>query len=100
MPALSITSRMDGFAIAPCSHITDTNASALVRETVNAEDFEWPYYADMPDKPAHYLRQWRHHRKMTQQQLADAIETSKSAISDLETFRLQLSPKWLTRLAP
>lgn len=54
----------------------------------------------MTDKPPHFLREWRTFRKMTQQQLADAIDTSKSAISDLERGNLQLSPKWLTRLAP
>lgn len=60
----------------------------------------------MTDRPPHFLRQWRQRttrtrpKGMTQQELADAIGTSKSAISDLETFRLQLSPKWLNRLAP
>lgn len=37
---------------------------------------------------------------MTQQELADAVNTSKSTISDLENFKLQLSPKWTTRLGP
>ena len=37
---------------------------------------------------------------MTQDQLAEAVGTSKSVISDLENERLQLSPKWLRRLAP
>jgi len=54
----------------------------------------------MRDRPPHYLREWRKFRKMTQQELADAIDTSKSAISDLERGVLQLSPKWLNRLAP
>lgn len=54
----------------------------------------------MADRPPHYLREWRRWRKMTQQELADAINTSKSAISDLERFNLQLGPKWLNRIAP
>lgn len=37
---------------------------------------------------------------MTQDELAAAVETSKSVISDLERGNLQLSPKWLRRLAP
>lgn len=84
----------------PCSHITDTIAIGSVRELGVYDDFGWPYYADMADRPPHYLREWRKHRKMTQQELADAINTSKSAISDLERFNLQLSPKWLNRIAP
>jgi transcriptional regulator with XRE-family HTH domain len=83
-----------------CSHITDTIASVYVRETANDCDFGWPYNTDMADRPPHYLREWRKHRKMTQQELADAINTSKSAVSDLERFNLQLSPKWLNRIAP
>jgi transcriptional regulator with XRE-family HTH domain len=89
-----------GFSMPPCSHITDTIATPQVRETGVYEDFGWPYYADVADRPPHYLREWRKHRKLTQQELADAINTSKSAISDLERFNLQLSPKWLNRIAP
>lgn len=37
---------------------------------------------------------------MTQQELADALDTSKSVISDMERGELQLSPKWLRRIAP
>jgi len=54
----------------------------------------------MDDDRPHYLREWRKYRGMTQQALADALETSKSVISDLERGELQLSPKWLRRLSP
>lgn len=37
---------------------------------------------------------------MTQQELADAVDTSKTVISDIERGRLQLSPKWARKLAP
>lgn len=37
---------------------------------------------------------------MTQQQLADAVGTSGSVISELESGKTKLSPKWLRRLAP
>lgn len=51
-------------------------------------------------RPPHYLREWRKHKGLTQQQLADAVDTSKSQISELERYNLQLSPKWLRKLAP
>ena len=54
----------------------------------------------MDKKPPHYLREWRKFRHMTQQELADALDTSKSVISDMERGELQLSPKWLRRIAP
>lgn len=37
---------------------------------------------------------------MTQDELAAAVETTKSVISDMERDVLQLSPKWGRRLAP
>lgn len=37
---------------------------------------------------------------MTQQELADALDTTKSVISDLERGVVQLNDKWLRRLAP
>lgn len=37
---------------------------------------------------------------MTQQELADAVGTAKSVISDLERGVVQLSDKWLRKLAP
>ena len=54
----------------------------------------------MDEKPPHYLRKWREYRQMTLRELATAVGTSPSTVSDLETFRLQLSPKWLRRFAP
>ncbi len=52
------------------------------------------------NRPPHYLREWRLKREMTQEQLAEAVETTKSQISELERFNLRLSDKWLRRLAP
>lgn len=49
---------------------------------------------------ANFLAAWRRHRGMTQQQLADAVGTSGSVISELEAGKTKLSPKWLRRLAP
>lgn len=53
----------------------------------------------MTDRPPHFLRQWRQSRKLTQQELADKLETSKSVVSDMERFVLQMSPKWARRFA-
>lgn len=52
------------------------------------------------NRPPHYLREWRHKCEMTQEELAEAVGTSKSQISELERYNLQLSPKWLRRLSP
>lgn len=54
----------------------------------------------MDEKAPNHLRAWRKHNRMTQQELADAIGTAKSVISDLERGVVQLSDKWLRRLAP
>lgn len=51
-------------------------------------------------QPRHFLKEWREFRKMTQEQLAEAVGTSKSVISELESYHKGLSHKWLTRLAP
>lgn len=90
---------------APCSHITDTLASKKVRKSLNAPVRDLTYHPDMDEKAPHYLKEWRTFRRagfepMTQQELADAVGTSKSVISDMERGELQLSPKWLRKLAP
>jgi transcriptional regulator with XRE-family HTH domain len=53
-----------------------------------------------PSRPAHFLRQWREHRRMTQEDLAGMIGTNASVISLLEDGKRRLSDKWLDRLAP
>lgn len=59
------------------------------------------YLVRMDDKrPPHYLKEWRKHRKLTQEQLAEKVGTSKSQISELERYNLQLSPKWLNKIGP
>lgn len=54
----------------------------------------------MADRAPNNLRAWRKFRTMTQQELADAVGTTKSVISDLERGVVQLNDKWLRRLAP
>ena len=47
-----------------------------------------------------HLRAWREFRGLTQMKLAEQAGTKPSVISELESGRLQLSSKWLRRLAP
>jgi transcriptional regulator with XRE-family HTH domain len=54
----------------------------------------------MEERAPNNLRAWRKFRGMTQQELADALDTTKSVISDLERGVVQLNDKWLRRLAP
>lgn len=100
MPAASQISLTRGFSMHPCSHITDSDARGFVREIGDDGEPRVTYYADMTEKRPHYLREWREFRKMTLRDLAKAVGTSPSTVSDLETFKLQLSPKWLRRFAP
>jgi transcriptional regulator with XRE-family HTH domain len=50
--------------------------------------------------PPNYLRQWRDFRHLTQEQLAEAVNTTGSVIHLLETSARGLSHKWLVKLAP
>lgn len=52
------------------------------------------------NEPTNNLRAWRELRQMTQLQLAAAVDTKSSVISELESGRIALSAKWLARLAP
>jgi transcriptional regulator with XRE-family HTH domain len=54
------------------------------------------------DNSQNHLKAWRKFRRLTQQQLADAVKppTSKQVIQALETGARGLSDKWLRRLAP
>jgi transcriptional regulator with XRE-family HTH domain len=52
----------------------------------------------MSNYPNH-LKAWREYRRMTQQELADAVGTSPNVISLLESGKRGLSLNWLYRLA-
>lgn len=47
-----------------------------------------------------HLAEWRRHRGLSQEQLAEAAHTSKATISRLEAGKRGLSQKWLEVLAP
>lgn len=48
--------------------------------------------------PSH-LKAWREFRRMTQSALAEAVGTTQGQIAHLESERVELSAKWLRKLA-
>jgi DNA-binding XRE family transcriptional regulator len=81
------------------------SASTKIRASLNAVVRVLSYHREMEDRAPNHLRAWRKTKRegfepMTQQELADALGTAKSVISDLERGVVQLSDKWLRRLAP
>ena len=48
--------------------------------------------------PRHFLKEWREHKGLSQDDLAALIDTSKSTISGFENSR-ELSQSWLWRIA-
>ena len=52
------------------------------------------------DVEKNHLRAWREYRRMTQDQLAQAVGTTASVISLIEAGERGLSSKWLRKLAP
>lgn len=77
----------------------DTASRGYVHDPSNDAMNSLLYIWDV-EKPPHFLREWRQFRHMTQQELAEAIGTSKTVISEMERGNLQLSPKWLRKMAP
>lgn len=51
-------------------------------------------------KSMNHLRAWRERARLTQTKLAELADTKPSVISELESGVMQLSDKWLRRLAP
>lgn len=47
-----------------------------------------------------FLKAWREFRGLTQQELADKVDTNANMIGYLESGERGLSAKWLRRLAP
>lgn len=47
-----------------------------------------------------YLQAWRKFRRMSQEELADAVGTTKAVVSLLESGQRPLSAKWLRKFAP
>lgn len=51
------------------------------------------------DAPAHFIKQWRKFRKLTQEQLAEKSGLSESSISQLEKFKQGYSVPTLEKIA-
>lgn len=47
----------------------------------------------------HFIREWREFRKLTQEQLADAIGTTKTSISRIETLKQSYTQEILEAIA-
>jgi transcriptional regulator with XRE-family HTH domain len=71
-----------------------------IGRSVNDHSSRVTYIWDVAERAPHFLREWREFRHMTQDELAAAVGTSKSVVSDMERNKLQLSPKWARRFAP
>ncbi|UJW87921.1 helix-turn-helix domain-containing protein [Devosia sp. SL43] len=52
-----------------------------------------------PTKPRHFIRQWRKYRRLTQEQLADRIDATSGAISQLENGIINYTQPTLEALA-
>src|SRR5690349_9788155 len=91
---MSMSACADGLSMPPCTIISDFDAREKIRCSLNARVRPLSYINDMDEKAPNNLRAWRKHNRMTQQELADAVGTAKSVISDLERGVVQLSDKW------
>lgn len=81
----------------------DFYATGKVHSLPRDENLPGVDNVDMADERSeNHLKAWRKFRRLTQQQLADAIvpTTTKQVIQAIETGQRGLSDKWLRRLAP
>jgi DNA-binding Xre family transcriptional regulator len=46
-----------------------------------------------------YLKEWRKHRHLTLQQVADRLDTSPSVLSDLENGKKRINEDWMAGFA-
>src|SRR4051794_37976533 len=52
-----------------------------------------------PEKPRHFIKEWRNHRNLTQEVLAERVEMSASSISQIETGEQGFTDSTLYALA-
>lgn len=52
-----------------------------------------------PQRQRIYLREWRKHRGLTQQQLADRLDIDRTIVSKIETGKLEYSQHFLEAAA-
>lgn len=84
--------------------MTKDRASPMFRAFGNDASGHLSHNPNMAGKTktesVNHLRAWRQHKRLTQTALADLANTKASVISELESGQMQLSDKWLRRLAP
>lgn len=51
------------------------------------------------EKPAHFIREWREYRGLTQERLADRLDITKGALSNIETGKSGYTEPMLKALA-
>lgn len=74
-------------------HSLCVTANQQLRHTVRVDD-------ETKNGGPNFLRAWREYRGLTQQELAEAVETNANMVQYLEKGERGLSAKWLRRLAP
>lgn len=102
MPAASRSSFGVGgvSGILASSHIVKRDAT-LNLHGIAKEFFCWPSHnVEMAKHGKNHLRAWREFRELTQEDLAEAVGTTGSVISMIESGSRGLSDKWLRKLAP
>lgn len=52
-----------------------------------------------PQNPRHFIRQWRKHRHLTLEQLAERVDTTHATLSRIETGKMAYTQPLLERLA-
>lgn len=101
MPVASRIAAADGFSIPPLSHIVKADAIPHLHSLSVGPFAGLSHNVGVTKNGGpNYLKAWREHRKLSQEDLAEKIGTTASMISMLETEQRGLSAKWLRRLAP
>lgn len=80
-------------------HSANATSRANVCRPQDDAAFPVAYDGSMTECDRNYLRQWREYRGLSQDDLAAAINTTKSVVSLLENEKRPLSSKWLRRIA-
>jgi len=101
MPVASISSDAVGVSMIGHSQIVKAKARTNFHSLL-AVNPTLPCHSVNMDKNGgpNHLRAWREFRGMTLEHLADAVDTTPSMISMLESGDRGLSAKWMRRLAP
>lgn len=92
-----------GVSIPPCLHRANQFASGNVCRPRDAFPGAMLHMANMKTEKnggPNYLQAWRKFRRITQEELAERVGTTKAVISLLESGDRPLSAKWLRKLAP